>query len=226
MNFDRYIISFKPGSSGRFIKFILISLLTDSNADIQLSEVNDTHLNDVGQAFGTLVLRENMHKSNVYSNVDTIFDNYAPVRVFPTHAYPKINAIKCWDVLPGIILITIDPADKAEIELNHIIKNKFVDLNSTNLTIDEIIKKSLQKTMWTFNNPIESDIVLSLKYADIFTPTEHSYLGLEHIEHFTGLKASEKVKQNYKKYVDGRKNFIEKHQPILNEITSFFDKYY
>ena len=214
MNFDRYIISFNPGSSGRFIKFILISLITNSDVDIQLSEVNDAHLNYPEEvAFGALVSRENMHKSTIYSNTDTIFDNYASVKVLATHAYPNIKALTSWDVKPGVILITIDPTDKTEIRLNNLLKNK----NNT-------IPSAVYITP-IFRKPIDSEIVLSLKYSDIFTPTESSYLGLEQIEKFTGLIVSEKIKQNYKKYVDGRNNLLEKHQSILNEITSFFDKY-
>ena len=213
MNFDRYIISFSPGSSGRFIQFILISLVTNSDVDIQLSEVNDAHLNYPEEvAFGTLVSRENMHKSIIYSNTDTIFDNYASVKVLATHAYPNIKALTSWDVKPGVILITIDPTDKIEIRLNNLLKNNTIP---STVYITPIFRK-----------PIDSEIVLSLKYSDIFTPTESSYLGLEQIEKFTGLIASEKIKQNYKKYVDGRNNLLEKHQSILNEITSFFDKYY
>lgn len=213
MNFDRYIISFSPGSSGRFIQFILISLVTNSDVDIQLSEVNDAHLNYPEEvAFGTLVSRENMHKSIIYSNTDTIFDNYASVKVLATHAYPNIKALTSWDVKPGVILITIDPTDKIEIRLNNLLKNNTIP---STVYITPIFRK-----------PIDSEIVLSLKYSDIFTPTESSYLGLEQIEKFTGLIASEKIKQNYKKYVDGRNNLLEKHQSILNKITSFFDKYY
>jgi len=214
MNFDRYIISFNPGSSGRFIQFILISLITNSDVDIQLSEVNDAHSNYPEEvAFGTLVSKENMHKSTIYSNTDTIFDNYASVRVLATHAYPNIKALTSWDVKPGVILITIDPTDKTEIGLNKLLKNK----NNSIPSVAYITS--------IFTKPIESAIVLSLKYSDIFIPTENSYLGLEKIEKFTGLVASEKIKQNYKKYVDGRHNLLEKHQSILNEITSFFDKY-
>jgi hypothetical protein len=221
MNFDRYIISFKPGSSGRFIKFILISLLTDSDADIQLSDVNDTHLNYPNTAFGTLVSREIMHRPIIYSNTDTIFDKYASVRVLATHAYPNIELLTAWDVKPGVILITVDPASKAEIQFNALLKNKRI----TKLDVKNDIRKFISSMFNVFNNSIDSDIVLSLKYSDIFTPTENSYLGLEQIEKFTGLVASDKVKQNYKKYVDGRNNLLEKHRSILNEVTSFFDKY-
>lgn len=222
MNFDRYIISFNPGSSGRFIKFILISLITNSDVDIQLSEVNDAHLNYPEEvAFGALPSRENMHKSTIYSNTDTIFDNYASVRVLATHAYPNIKALTAWDVKPGVILITVDPSDKTEIRLNNLLKNKKVTISNLDMTkcTDPM------HVSFIFTKPIESDIVLSLKYSDIFIPTENSYLGLEQIEKFTGLTASEKIKQNYKKYVDGRNNLLEKYQSLLNEITSFFDKY-
>jgi hypothetical protein len=193
-------------------------LLTNSESEIQLSEVNDTHLNYQSASFGTMVSREIMHKSIIYSNTDTIFDNHASVKVLATHAYPNIVSLMAWDVKPGVILITLDPADKAEIEFNHLLKNKKI------IKLD--VKNDIQKFINSmFNNPIDSDIVLSLKYSDIFTPTENSYLGLEQIEKFTGLVASDKVKQNYKKYVDGRNNLLKKHQTILNEITSFFDKY-
>ena len=46
MNYNSYIISFAPGSSGRFVRTILDRMILDLNDPIDICDKNSAHNND------------------------------------------------------------------------------------------------------------------------------------------------------------------------------------
>ena len=131
---DSYIISFTQGSSGRFVKYLLYSLLTNSSKQLKLCPItNSTHRTDDKIYTGHTPKRNvddpeqlgNSHPE-IWSRLE--FDN-PPVepnapRIFAGHMFPNFKLIR--DRLgPNvkIIIVTIDPQDVKEVVVNDKVKN-------------------------------------------------------------------------------------------------------
>lgn len=160
-NNNPYIISFTQGSSGRFVKYLLYNLLTNSSDELDIHPItNSTHLSDkryAGYGYDKSIHEDSAAKDWGNSRSDiwhTIkFDNplrepFAP-KIFATHRWPDFKLIK--DRLgPDVkfIIITIDPGDLVEVVLNDKLKNHYDmitgtsrDTLATPLLIQELIKR-------------------------------------------------------------------------------------
>ena len=135
-NDDVYIISFAQGSSGRFVKFLLYNLLTDSSDELDVHPItNSTHqadrytgytYNEDNQDGGAKDWSDSRH--DIWHMLE--FDN--PPRepgipkIFHTHRFPDFNVIRS-RLGPNVkfIIITIDPFDLIEVVINNKLKNYY-----------------------------------------------------------------------------------------------------
>ena len=160
-NNNPYIISFTQGSSGRFVKYLLYNLLTNSSDELDIHPItNSTHLSDkryAGYGYDREKHEDAAAKDWGNSRKDiwhTIkFDN--PLRepgapkIFATHRFPDFKLVK-QRLGPDVkfIIITIDPRDLVEVVLNDKLKNhhdmitgKSRDTQATPLLMQELIKR-------------------------------------------------------------------------------------
>ena len=139
-NNNPYIISFTQGSSGRFVKYLLHNLLTNSSDELDIHPItNSTHLSDKrysGYGHENGMYQDGADIDNKWSASGkdiwhTIkFDN--PLRwpgapkIFATHRFPDFKLIK-ERLGPDVkfIIITIDPRDLIEVVLNDKLKNYY-----------------------------------------------------------------------------------------------------
>lgn len=160
-NNNPYIISFTQGSAGRFVKYLLYNLLTNSSDVLDVHPItNSTHLSDLRYAgYG---YNKNIHEDgaakewgnsrsdiwNIFKFDDPLREPFAP-KIFATHRFPDFKLIK-QRFGPDVkfIIITIDPRDLVEVVLNDKLKNHFDmitgasrDTIATPLLIQELIKR-------------------------------------------------------------------------------------
>ena len=133
---DSYIISFINGSSGRFVKFILYSLLTNYTEEIRITEENSAHLENfyTGGRASHLVDTEIDKKRNfdigkspgetIYSflEFDSGISPEVP-KIFQTHTYPEFEIIQRRLPNTKIVLINLEEDDWLEVIGNSVYKN-------------------------------------------------------------------------------------------------------
>ena len=139
---DSYIISFINGSSGRFVKFILYSLLTDYKEEMRMNTENSAHLENfyTGARIGhgvdsTLDKKRNFDigKSpgeTIYSFFK--FDSDIPAgvpKIFQTHTYPEFDLIERRLPDTKVILINVEEDAWLEVVGNSVYKNAIALLN-------------------------------------------------------------------------------------------------
>ena len=238
---NSYIISFYPGTSGRFVRYVLYSLLTGSEIDLELTDVNSSH--NFNEYTGVSISDPNIR--NIY-DVFT-FDEWAPIttpKILATHAYPEINVINKRVPDSKIILITFDRSDLLEIFGNIVYKNLFNDptgpINHTNLLrywnlvndkpmvpiqllSDDELREGIKKIVYSLHCVMTrnsarfmDDVainsrILAIPYKELFDITTT----IARLEKFTGTVANEALVKNYMKYIAGRKDFIKKYMPWL-----------
>ena len=135
---DAYIISFPQGSSGRFVKFLLYNLLTDSSVEINVHPItNSTHWGN--QRYTGYTHDQDIHEDGAAKDWSNSrhdvwhtfeFDNpphepNAP-KIFHTHRFPDFKLIH--DRFPSnvkFIIITVDPFDLTEVVINDKLKNYY-----------------------------------------------------------------------------------------------------
>jgi hypothetical protein len=134
---DAYIISFTQGSSGRFAKYLLYNLLTDSSVELDVHPITNsshrterytgyTYNKDIHEDGGAKDWSDSRH--DIWHMLE--FDN--PPRepgipkIFHTHRFPDFNLIRS-RLGPNVkfIIITIDPFDLAEVVINDKLKNYY-----------------------------------------------------------------------------------------------------
>jgi hypothetical protein len=124
-----YIVAFPQGAAGRFVKYLLHSLLTNLPIELKVCPVtNSTHRTD-DQLHGGYSPLFGEHRSDIWEilEFDPVIDpvNDLP-RIFTTHQFPDFKRIKerlSTDV--RIIIITVDPFDLPEVVVNDKVKNTY-----------------------------------------------------------------------------------------------------
>ena len=139
---DSYIISFINGSSGRFVKFILYSLLTDYKEEIRMNKENSAHLENFytgaknAHLIDTRLDKEKnfdtgkSEKETIYSFLE--FDTDVPAgvpKIFQTHTYPEFETIQKRLPDTKLILINLEEDDWLEAVGNCVYKNAIALLN-------------------------------------------------------------------------------------------------
>lgn len=213
MKYDKFTISFAQGAAGRFLTFILNGLILDNHTEIVLSENNHAHDNHLYT--GISIPTPNQHDIFEMLNFETKTE-IKHTKILSTHVFPKIEMINERFSDIGIVIISIDEESISEIFMNHILKNEGKEFNFRSITKELEFMKIYQKFV-DLEIP-KLDNILVINYLDLFVQTEHSYLGLELLENFTGLKANNTVFLNYQRYVDQRNTLISKYANILSRL--------
>ena len=217
MNFDKYIISFCPGSSGRLIHTILYNLITGSKDVLEFNSNNDSHL-DIKESAMSI----NAHSPGVYRDVE--FDESAIVKVLKTHTFPDFEVIeKKFGSDIGIIIITLSPRDLIEVVFNSHLKNDNTILsNSRLLNICKFKKYSWNK----FINPNLENYpnMLVLEYNKLFDEGPNGFETIKKLSDFVGINPAPNISKTFKNYANGRLRLIDTHMPWLSELKQNLDK--
>lgn len=143
-NNNPYIISFTQGSSGRFAKYLVHNLLTNSLLGLDVHPItNSTHHAD--RRYCGYVYNRDTHEDggakdwgnsqhDVWNTIkfdDPLREPGAP-KIFSTHRFPDFKLIK-ERLGPDVkfIIITIDPNDLVEVVLNDKLKNYYDIITGT-----------------------------------------------------------------------------------------------
>lgn len=135
LNNSPYIISFPQGASGRFAKYLLHNLLTDSDFELYpCPYTNSAHRTDDQLYTGYTPNFGDNSRPDIWEKFQ--FDSGSNVhpRIFPTHQFPNFKLIRerlGTDV--KIIIITVDPLDLVEVMINDRVKNIYDLLNGTSV---------------------------------------------------------------------------------------------
>ena len=111
-NRDRYVVSFMPGSRGRFISNIIYKLVNNLSDPIEFTNLNSAH-NFI-----------DITNINFVSKASDFIPNLDRKKVFFTHLYPNND----WHSDMGVIFINVPLSSLPEVLLNAAIKNVFPKL--------------------------------------------------------------------------------------------------
>ena len=238
---EPYIVSFEAGSSGRFISYIICSLLSGTNEPFLVDEDNSAHIyNSIkGVDFS---IHDNTNSNDVYQKIK--FVDEENIKFMYTHRFPDFHIYERYPNAK-IVLITFQKTDLLEIKGNDMHKNLFsnyfkniyYDERIEHLTKkifrksipgEELTAKQIQKiiemmVIWDDSlfcepNIAPSSNLLILPYHEIYTKNHNDYyIGLQKLEDFTGKAANDGLRENYSNYVKGRDTFISTKMPWLSK---------
>jgi len=219
MKYKKYIISFIPGSSGRFVLAIMDRILLGLDTIINLSEDNSAHENTI-KIWGNL----KFGLPTPSNNYEPLESNNTDIHVFHTHIYPKFDLINSRFKNVGIILIKPDIQDMREILFNNLTKNKNIESMNTFLKNYFYPNKNITNTMIEFEfnfkkhnkifftNDIYPDNCLVIKYSEIYETTGEKYLLIEKLKEFTGISiVPSSVITACKQYTFNRNEIVKQH---------------
>lgn len=206
MNYDKYIVSFMPGSSGRFITSVLDRIIRVSAPPIQFCENNSAHI-DLPY---TGISHPNPNDPKIFEYLE--FDAYEKVVscILTTHVFPDFDLINKRFSDIGIILIQVPDENIFEVVFNSHLKNRNLMLTHGDL----IPRKKFALANWTkFLTPVETfpTNCLMLNYNDLFESENGVFLILNKIEEFMGLPIPKYVEENYQEYVNNRTEMLMKY---------------
>jgi hypothetical protein len=213
MKYDKYIISFFPGSSGKFVKSLLDRIIRKSSDPIIISPYNDAHLNTTytGMSMG------NPNVSNIYDilKFDPVsYKDFVFSKIFHSHTYPDFDTINSKFDDVGIILIKPDNMDIRELIFNRSYKNegKIASKYWIEACYDVI---SNGRHPYKFFYPILEypKNCLILKYTDIFEKDGEKYRILEILKEFTGIaEVPNHLNEVCEQYISNRNSLINQHK--------------
>ena len=207
---NNFIVSFFPGSSGRFISNVIWRMITEMDSYIPLDENNSAHPvsswgNSCHHPYGIL------HDSSIYKNVK--FDD---IGLLATHSYPDFDAIRVSLPQVKVVIIGITEDVIPEVAANSITKNRNTTRNANEKTVHlkwlfNMYKKGNTRGSF-FTNFCDPDLIPEdlrdrisiLYYRDIYTKVNDSYVALEHLKKITGKDALPNVMRSYEAYVQAR----------------------
>lgn len=188
MKYNKYIISFRPGSSGRFIKSLLDRIIMGSINPVEICPFNSSHLDE---SFTGISISD-IHAPDIYNILTYEFTNpelgQSFSKIFATHTYPDFETINTRFDDIGIILIKPDHDDAKEIVFNSIYKNKNEMLSPLDLEIKshKIVHKMKSQFFHEDDYP---ENCLVLKYKEIYEKVGEKYRILEILKEFTGIQS-------------------------------------
>jgi len=131
LNTPPYIISFPQGASGRFAKYLLHNLLTDSNLELDLCPItNSTHRTDDYMKTGYTKNHGDNSRSDIWEVFQFDAETNGHPRIFTSHRWPNFKLIR--ERLGNdvkIVIITVDPFDLSEVMINDRVKNTYDLIN-------------------------------------------------------------------------------------------------
>jgi hypothetical protein len=215
------IISFSPGTSGRFISTISYMLDINLNKKIKWTADNSAHINDINLSITRLR--------------DPINDSTKDIswKLKYTHNYPNVNFIK--NKIPNckIIIIGFTEDDITEVIFNRLSKNhiqhNLYKVSNMGLHPFQIIGKYdkdpfLKEKLIPIPEQYKED-VLVIMYNDIYKEENNTFPILEKLSKFLNKPINENILNSYKDYVDGRnrileenKQHIDRHNQMMQDI--------
>jgi len=213
MKYNKYIISFFPGSSGRFVGSVLDRIIRASDDPLELCPYNSAHLDKT--YFGLSMV--DIHRPNIYEVL--IFDptdtkDYLFSKILRTHVYPDFKTINSRFNDVGIILIKPDIDDAIEIKFNIKYKNKehitekIEVLKLNHLFFDH------HKHIFFKNDLVEyPENCMVLPYSDIYKKEGENYQLIEQLKEFTGITyIPNNVNLMCEQYIINRAGIVNQHK--------------
>jgi hypothetical protein len=215
MKYDKYIISFLHGSSGRFVGSVLDRIITNSDKLMELCPYNSAHLEETF----TGVSMSDPHRPNIYevmyfdspTSKDFSFSN-----ILKTHVYPDFNTINSRFNDIGIILIKPNIDDAIEMLFNNNYKSHQIALDLKTLQMKKymlFIGKDRDKVKFFQTENKYPKNCLVLNYNDIFEKTGEKYKLLELLSDFTGIsQIPEHLNLICKQYITNRSRIVNQYK--------------
>lgn len=161
----RYIVSFYPGSSGRFVSSVLWNALTDSFKMMKFTEHNSAHNEDLWRTSwddSSLINNDSNHP-DIYSHFR--FNDKTEHGILVTHTYPKFELIA--ERFPDAKIIIIGLSDRVfnEVMGNSLLKNGFdlylKEFHKESLTLARIKRafKDVTGKEYEPDNPISVEVM-------------------------------------------------------------------
>jgi hypothetical protein len=219
MKYKKYIISFIPGSSGRFVLAIMDRMILGLGDTINISEENNAHENNI-QIWGN----NKFGLPNPSNNYEPLNVNTSGIYVFHTHIYPNFDLINSRFENVGVILIKPEIEDMREILFNNLIKNK--NIESMNIFLKKYFypNKTITNSMLDiefnfkkhnkifFTSDTYPDNCLVIKYSEIYETIGDNYQLIEKLKKFTGISiVPTSVIDACKQYNFNRTEIINQH---------------
>lgn len=117
---EPYIIAFSGGSSGRFISYIIWSLLSNNTTDFLMNEENSAHSNKSSWGMGIEGVEDGTDV-DIYEKFKFVPES--PFNILLTHVFPKFDMIYERYPKAKIIIIIFELSDFIEVKGNSLIKN-------------------------------------------------------------------------------------------------------
>lgn len=204
------IVSFYPGTSGRFLSAVCHMLYHNIIEEIKWNDDNSAH--DYNKFYDSYWkdAPEYFTKDIQFLNSKMIFKylDLEPNKIMPTHAFPDFDLIKEKSPNCKIIIISCNEHDFPEIALNLVLKNKSIISTDYHQKVLNVQTRKFR----SIKIPDEyKDNVLVIKYDEIYEPVNNTYIGLEKISKFLNLDYNNIILTNYKSYVAGRDLLLQKN---------------
>ena len=186
MKYNKYIISFFVGSSGRFLNALLDRIIRYSSDPIEICPFNSAHLNKTY----TGVSIADPNRKDIYNVLEydcASSKNFKFSNIIHSHTYPDFDTINSRFSDIGIILVKLDNNDIREVIFNSVYKNqgKIASRRRLDTSYNYI---SNNKHSYDFFKTLEyPKNCLVLKYIDIFEKDGDNYRILEILKEFTGI---------------------------------------
>jgi hypothetical protein len=210
MKYDKYIVSFVPGSSGRFVKSLLDRIIMGSSNPIELCPYNSSHLDKTFMGIATFHLHiPDVYSTFAYANTPKL-EPYS--KILHSHVYPDFETInKRFDNV-GIILIKFEHDDAKEIAFNIIYKNKKEILPPITLELGNNHIVNVPKYKKFLCNDDYPKNCLVLRYKEIYETVGEKYRILETLKEFTGIDSIPKhLNIACEQYISNRTKIINQY---------------
>jgi hypothetical protein len=198
MKYNKYIVSFVPGSSGRFVVELLDRMILQSNTPIIIGEDNSAHLNKIYT--GNCMPSPNDERVFEYLKFDPInCKDFKFSYIFWCHVYPDFNVINSRFDDIGIILIKINHEDLPEIVSNSFFKNKKYIISKK--SIPNLVAHRIDTNYQFLKDDVYPKNCLVLDYKEIY----QKEIMLEKLKEFTGIEeVTNAVTDACNRYIEGR----------------------
>ena len=205
MKYEKFVVSYARGTSGNFITQILDRLILGYKPMVYGTN-NNCHAD---QPFTGIPYSNAWNDPKIYEYFefqDDAVRDFKFAKILTTHTYPDFDTINKRHTSIGIILIIPDLDDFKETVLNQELKvfnrvPKFVHFSQHIANYPEHFTKKV-------NYP---ENCLEIKYKEIFTETDSSFVALKKIEEFTGLIAPPELIKDYALYANNQKKLLSQY---------------
>lgn len=151
---EHFIISFLPGTSGRFISGLLWDMLSNNTHYVPFTKFNSSHNYEEYQTSWDMSTAGDIHNPNIYSEFK--FLPISDLGVFHTHVYPNFSHIENYIPDIKLIIISFDFDDISEIVSNQLFKNQLSNLQARENGLDyhqQTVDRYLSIYELTFGTP-------------------------------------------------------------------------